>query len=181
MFTRIHAGLALCAALWAVPAVADDGHNHDAAPAAAAGPALPRFAAAAGRFELVGIVNARQLTVYLDRFDDNSPVEGASIELEVGGAPVSLEEHAEGEFEGTLAHELESGTTQVRATITVGSEVRTVGAELDVHEESPQQAASPIGWQRYAAWTALAALLALCAAWVGRRAGMQRARLGGAA
>ena len=35
--------------------------------------------------ELVGVLDARTVTLYLDRFADNAPVEGAQLELELGG------------------------------------------------------------------------------------------------
>lgn len=183
MFTRFLAGPALCAALLLAPAVAfaDDGHNHDAAPAASTGPALPRFSAASELFELVGVVNGKELKVYLDRFSDNSPVKGAKIELQVGGAPVALEEHGEGEFEGTLAQPLAPGVTPVTATIAADNDTDILGGELDVHEEEHAAATGASRWRGALGWTAAAAVLLLVLAWLGRRSHARRARLGGAA
>lgn len=61
------AGL-LLGALWmaTIPAQAGEGHDHGEAPAAAAGSALPRFSAGSELFELVGVLNGKQLTLYLD-------------------------------------------------------------------------------------------------------------------
>ena len=179
MFTRILAGLALYAALLFVPVVADDGHNHDAAPAAAAGAALPRFSATSDLFELVGVVSGKRLTVHLDRFADNAPVKGARIDLEVGGTSVALEEHAEGEFEGTLAQALKPGMTPVTATVAAGNEIDILAGELDVHEEDHSGSAAAIDWRRYAGWAAAAILLLSALIWFRRRS--RRAQLGGAA
>ena len=181
MCTRLFAGLALHAALLFVPAVADDGHNHDAAPAAATGPALPRFSATSELFELVGVVNGKQLTVYLDRFADNSPVKGARIDLEVGGAAVALKEHDEGEFEGTLAQELKPGVASVTATVAAGNETDILAGELDVHEEEHSRAAAAIDWRRNGGWAAAAVILLSALVWFRRRAYARRAALGGAA
>ena len=180
MFSRICVGLALHAALLLAPAVADEGHNHDAAPATASGPALPHFAATSELFELVGVVNGKQLTVYLDRFADNAPVKGARIDLEVGGTSVPLEEHGEGEFKGTLAQELKPGVTPVTATVAAGNETDLLAGELDVHEEEHSQVAAANKWRPYAGWTAAAVILVLALAWIGRRSN-ERRRLGGAA
>ena len=94
--------------------LAGDGHDHGEAPASSAGPALPRFAAASETFELVGVVNGKRLTLYLDRYADGSPVKDAKLELELGGVKVPVESHGEGEFEAMLAQELKPGSLQCR-------------------------------------------------------------------
>ena len=79
------AALALPTAAWA-----HEGHGSEpvagprAETGAAAGTAGPRFAAASDQFELVGALDGRRLTLWLDRFADNTPLAGARIELEVG-------------------------------------------------------------------------------------------------
>ena len=79
--------------------LAGDGHDHGEAPATTAGPALPRFTAVSELFELVGVVNGKNVTVYLDHFADNSPVKDAKVDLELDGKAVALAPHADGEFE----------------------------------------------------------------------------------
>ena len=76
------------------PAWAGEGHDHGDAAPAAVGQALPRFSAVSETFELVGVLNGKQITLYLDRFADNSPVRGAQIELEIGGAKFKAEKQA---------------------------------------------------------------------------------------
>lgn len=169
------------AALLSLPARADDGHNHDAAPSAPTGPALPRFAAVSDLFELVGIVDGKRLTVYLDRFADNQPVPGATVELDLGSTPVALQEHAPGEFEGTLADALAPGVTPVTATIVAGTESDLLAGEIDVHETAH---AEPTGTAlRWWPWMAAAALLALAGTVWARRRSTARStiRMGGAA
>ena len=63
----------------------DHGHDHGGSTPAATGPGLPRFAAVSELFELVGVLNGKQITLYLDRAADNSPVTEARIEIEIGG------------------------------------------------------------------------------------------------
>jgi hypothetical protein len=170
-------------ALWvsiAGPAWAADEHGHDHdAPAAATGPALPRFSAVSESFELVGVVNGKQLAIYLDRFEDNSPVPDAKLELEVGGKKVPVSVHAPGEYEATLPEELKPGVTPVTVSLQVKGESDLLAGEFDIHEDE-HAAAEDGGWKKYVAWGA-AALLALAAAtFMVRRRGSRRV-VGGAA
>lgn len=161
------------------PAGAGEGHSHDA-PAAAAGPALPRFAAVSDSFELVGVVNGKQLAIYLDRFHDNSPVEGAKLDLEVGGKKVAVAPHAPGEYEATLPEELKPGTTPVTISLEVKGETDLLAGEIDIHEDE-HAAADGAGWLRYLGWAA-GALIVLAAAGAAARKLKPRRRLfGGAA
>jgi len=170
------------AALTSLPARADDGHNHDAAPSAPTGPALPRFVATSELFELVGVVNGKQLTVYLDRFDSNAPVKGAKVELDIGGAKVALKEHEPGEFEGALANEAKPGVTAVTATVVAGNDTDLLAGELDVHEEAHAEAAHAHGWREYASWGVGAAVAIGALAWaLRRRLATRHAPVGGAA
>ncbi len=181
MPTRITAGLLLSMALCiSATALADDGHDHGASSAAPAASALPRFAASSDLFELVGVVNGKQITVYLDRFDDNSPVKGATVELEVGGTKVALKEHAEGEFEGQLAQELQPGVTPVTATVVAGNDTDLLAADIDVHAAQPSTAAATRSWKMLAGGGALGVAALGVLTWAGRRLRAGR-RAGGAA
>src|SRR5262249_5794541 len=126
-------------------AQAGDGHDHGDAPTAAAGPALPRFAAVSESFELVGIVDGKQLVVYLDRFADNAPVQGATIELELGGAKLALAEHEPGQYEGALPGAPKPGLTPVTATVVAGNESDLLAGELDLHDDAHAEPAKARG------------------------------------
>lgn len=155
-------------ALPVMPAVAGEGHDHGDAPAAVAGPALPRFSAGTDLFEVVGIVDARHLRVYLDRADTNAPVKGATLDLEFGGAKVALKEVADGEFEGELAQPVAIGVTPVVATITAGADSDIVAADLDVHDDAHADEAHAHTSRWWIA--AAAAVIAVIAAVMGARA-----------
>lgn len=181
MFYPSFVGIVLCAAfLLSPPALADDGHDHGAAPAGPVTAALPRFSASSELFELVGVLDARKFTVYLDRYEDNVPVKGAQIELDVGGAKVPLHEIIEGEFEGTLPDGLPEGVTAVTATIVAGGDSDLLAGELDIHADVHEDAVPTRGLRAYLGWGIglLAALAAL--AFMLRRTGAAR-RAGGAA
>lgn len=77
--------LLLCGWLSAMPSSAHEGHEHGettAAPQLAI--AIPRAEAQSELFELVTSLQRDQMTLFLDRFADNSPVDNARIEIESG-------------------------------------------------------------------------------------------------
>jgi hypothetical protein len=59
-----------------------DGHTHAAPAAVAVVPTGPRLATASAEFELVGVLEGKTLTLYLDRYASNAPVLKARVEVE---------------------------------------------------------------------------------------------------
>lgn len=171
------------AALWLAPAHAGPGHDHGPEPAPASGPALPRFAAESELFELVGVLDGRRLTLWLDRAADNAPVTDATIELEVAGAPLKLQRHDD-VFEAELAAQPAPGSMlPVTATVTVGAEVDLLAADLAL---PAVDAAAATGGRwvglRGAAVAVAGALLLAALLWALRRAvTRRRAVVGGGA
>jgi len=159
------AALLLASATWAGP-----GHDHGDAAPAAGGQALPRFSAVSETFELVGVLSGKQITLYLDRFADNSPVRGAQIELEIGGAKFNAEKLGDDEYEVVLPEAPKPGVLPVTATVTAGNEADLLAGELDIHEAAhTEEAAHAHSWTEYAGWAvAIIAVLALLG-WGGRR------------
>ncbi len=150
------AALLLASATWAGP-----GHDHGDAAPATVGQALPRFSAVSETFELVGVLSGKQITLYLDRFADNSPVRGAQIELEIGGAKFKADKLGDDEYEVVLPEAPKPGVLPVTATVTAGNEADLLAGELDIHEEAhADEAAHTHSWAEVAAWAAagLAAL-----------------------
>jgi hypothetical protein len=177
------AALLVAATFLVSPAWAGEGHDHGDAAPAAVGQALPRFAAVSEIFELVGVLSGKQITLYLDRFGDNSPVRDAQIELEIGGAKFKAEKQGEDEYEVVLPEAPKEGVLPITATVTTGKEVDLLAGELDIHEAAhADEAAHTHSWTEYAGWGAggLAALALL--AWGSRRVmGARSVRAGGAA
>jgi hypothetical protein len=171
------------AGLCAAPTLrADAGHDHGDAASKVSSPGLPRFTAASDLFELVGVLNGRQLTLYLDRSADNSPVQGAKLELEIGGAGIDTRARADGELEATLPQPLKPGVTLVTATVVAGAQTDLLAGEFTIPDELRAEAPPARRWQQVAGWTAAGLLLFTALAWAGRRAGGRRAaRVGGAA
>lgn len=182
-FVRATASAALFLLAGNAARAADDhGHEHGNAPATAGAAALPRFAAVSETFELVGVLSGKQLTIYLDRFADNSPVKDARLELEIDGTKMKAEPHGEGEFEVMLAEAPKPGVLSVAATVVSGKDSDLLAGELDILDAAHVDAAAQgPKWQRVVS-SAFAGLLALgLLAWGSRRVmAARRKRFGGA-
>jgi hypothetical protein len=179
------AALSIAAAvLMPSAAEAGPGHDHDHGDAApiATGTALPRFAATSELFELVGVLDCRRVTLYLDRTTDNSPVTGAQIELEIAG--VKLQPAARDDlYEVELAAAPKPGVLPVTATVTSGQDIDLLAGELDIPDDGHHAEAAHVhGWQAYAGWGAGAVAALVVFVLVGRRvAAGRQARTGAAA
>lgn len=160
-------------------ALAGPGHDHGDTLAPAIGLALPRFAAESEDFELVGIVDGQQVTLYLDRFADGSPVTDARIELDLDGRQLIAAAGSDGEFTATLPDALPPGLIPVTATIFAGDQSDLLAGELDIHQDVHADAAPAASPITIAAWAgaALAVLTLAWTAWRRQRPG----RNGGAA
>jgi hypothetical protein len=137
----------------------DHGHDHDVAPALST-PALPRFAASSADFELVGVLDGRALTLYLDRYADNTPVLDAEIELDLGGTRLKAVAHDD-HYEVTLPAVPEPGMLPLIAAISTAETADVLIGELDLHAHAEEAAAVPAGSRlpALAGWI-VAALLA---------------------
>ena len=178
--------LALWLSIGSAPARAAGGHDHGDTPVAATGKALPRFAATSELFELVGVIDGRQLTLFLDHSADNAPVKDARLELEIAGQKIALTARADGEFEATLAQALPVGVTFVTATVSTPKDSDLLAGEIDLHEAPNAQAGAEAETHAHsrleqAGW-ALGGLVAVSLlAWIGRRLITRRQAAAGSA
>ena len=156
---------------------AADEHGHGVKGESTAA-AFPRFAATSEMFELVGVLEGRSLTLYLDRAADNSPVKDAQLQLEVGGARVEVAPHGEGEFKATLAQPLKAGLIPVTATVIAGADTDLLAGELELQAIEKAGAAHVHSRTEYAAWIATAIAGIALLVWSARRALRIRQRRG---
>lgn len=180
--TPLLAAISVIAAL-VLPSLAraGDGHDHGDAAPAPSGPALPRFAATSDLFELVGVLNGKQITLYLDRTADNSPVTDAQIELDIAGAKLKVEKH-EDAYEAVLAAEPKPGVLPITATVTAGKDVDLLAGELDLHEEAHASEPTQVhSWKEYAGWGAGAVAVLVVLSLIARRVATARQRRAGVA
>lgn len=142
--------------LIAAPTVAQAGPGHDHAhdaPAAPAAPALPRAVASSDLFELVAVLDGRQLTVFIDRAATNEPVAGAKLELELAGQKLQAEavdpaqaDAAGGDFTLTLPATLKPGVHPLTATVTAGADIDLLAGQFDIPEATQGHAHAHGGW-----------------------------------
>ncbi len=117
------------------PAHAGEGHDHgDAAPAAAAGVGSPRIASHSDLFEVVGIVDKGEMTLYLDRHASNEPVIGAKIEVEAGAAKGIATAQADGTYRFKHALLAQPGTLAVSFTVVAGQETDLLAGDLKIED-----------------------------------------------
>ena len=133
----------------ALPAlgVAHEGHDDEPAAAASTAATMPapgdaRFAAVSDQFELVGVLDGRTVTLYLDRFADNTPVIGARLEVELG-ADAHLAQVAGDAYVVRLPAPPAAGTIPVTATVTAGEATDLLAADLVVPGGAPAAHAAP--------------------------------------
>lgn len=155
-------------AAWAGPG---DDHG-DAAPTASSS-AAPRVSSHSDLFELVGVVENKELKIYLDRYASNEPVTDAKIEVDLGTAKGSAVSQPDGSY--SFKHELldQPGTLPVSFTVVAGKDTDLLGGDLvitDPHAGDEHLDANR-PWLRWAAYTGAALLLAAlaAAAWRNRR------------
>lgn len=151
--------LALCLGL-ASPSQADDGHGHGEAPSGAGQAASPRVEAHSDLFELVGVVDKGQMTVYLDRFGTNEPVAGAKIEFESGAVKGVAQAQPDGTYLAKLETPLKHGDHPFSFTVTAGSDTDLLAGDLRIEDEHPHEEAAARPWARWAAFAAGAAAIA---------------------
>ncbi|WP_304304310.1 hypothetical protein [Pseudacidovorax intermedius] len=161
--------LALAAAVFLPTALADEGHSHDAAPAAPAAAALPRFALESEAFELVGVRQGQELTLYLDRHADNQPLNDARIELQIGGKNLVAEPHGEGTYEVELDEATAEATGELPlvARLSVGDARDELRGDwhIEAADGHGHDADATPAWRRLLPWAAAAlAALVLAAA-----------------
>ena len=134
-------------------------------------------------FELVGVLDGKQVTLYLDRFADNAPVRGAQIELEIAGAKFKAEAHGDDAYEVVLKEVPKPGVLPITATVTAGAEVDLLAGELDLHEAAhTDEPAHEHSWKEFAGWAAGGlAVLAVLVFGVRRLMAVRHVRAGGAA
>ena len=182
-FSLAALGLAAVLLSHTLPAIAGPGHDHGDAAPAATGTALPRFAAVSEIFELVGVLDGKQITLYLDRFADNAPVRGAQIELEIAGTKFNAVAHGDDAYEVVLKEAPQPGVLPITATVTAGAEVDLLAGELDLHEAAhSDEPPHEHSWKEFAWWAAGGVAVLAVLVLGGRRlmAGRQ-VRAGGAA
>ena len=159
---------------FSLPVFADEGHDHGDEPAAGEGSASPRFEAHSDIFELVGIVENGQLTVYLDRYATNEPVVNAKVEFESGETKGVAAPQPDGTYLIKLDALSKPGQVPFSFTVTAGNATDLLAGELAIADTHAHEEEQVNFWQRWAGLIAAAvaalALLSIAALAMRRRA-----------
>lgn len=170
---RAIATIVVATGLSAGLAVAHEGHD-DAPQAGQAAHAAPRIDAHSDLFELVGIVEHGAMTLYLDRYADNSPVKDARIEIDSGKEKSVATANADGTYTFKSALFGKLVPTSLTFTITAGADSDLLAADLALPQAGAAQShavAGSVSWFVWAAGVAAAITLVLAALVVLRKRG----------
>ncbi len=170
----------LSAFVWATPSWAGEGHGHGETPAATAGAGSPRVSSSSDLFELVGIVQGKEMVIYLDRFATNTPVTDAKIEVDMGSVKGTAEAQDDGTYHFSNPALGVPGTKPISFTVTAGADSDLLAGDLAVgdaahDDEAPANKRTWLRWVAYAV-AAVVALLVLLGAFkaFGRRKNLHR-------
>ena len=142
--SRIASCALIAGLLQAGSAQAHEGHDHGAPPPAAAAHLAPRAEAASADFELVAVLRGGELRIYLDRFADNAPVEGATVELDTPAGTQTAAAAEPGTYVAPAASLADPGAHDLAVTVTVGGAVDLLATTLIVPQpEAPARAPDP--------------------------------------
>ena len=112
-------------------ASAHEGHAHGDAPPPPDVQTAPRATAASPLFELVAVAGEGDLTIFLDRFDTNAPVEGATIEVETPSGPVTATSDAD-VYRLDASWLAEPGDYELLFTVTAGDDIDFLTGTLKI-------------------------------------------------
>lgn len=122
--------------------------------------ATPRMSSATEQFELVGVLDGKVLTLYLDQFASNTPVAKARIEVESGAWKAMATEVAPAVYAVSADLLAQPGRHAVTFTVQAGEAVDLMDASLDI--APPEAATSDVAQARpWRGWALTAGALAL--------------------
>ena len=109
------------------------GHPHGEEAPPGAVQTAPRATAASPLFELVAVANGTGLLIYLDRFETNAPVIGATVDVETPTGPASAVQDGEVYLLKT-PWAAKPGTYELLFTIAAGTDIDFLTATLTIPE-----------------------------------------------
>ena len=167
--------------------LAHEGHDHEEAEVAA--PGIPGGGArsvtelSSESFEALIESHGDHLDIWLDRYETNEPVAGATLTLTLGeGAELTPAEESPGQYTVDIAPLAPGNTVPVTLVVSVGDESDLLGGTLEMAAAVEAPLGSQLGGWISASWRwALGlAVLALAAAFVRHRRRAGGARFGNA-
>ena len=118
----------------------------------------PRTSAQSDEFELVAVLAAGKLTLYLDRYADNAPVPDAEVEIESGAFKAIAAQIAPGVYSVPGQAFAQPGKHPLTISVQAGDAADLLTATLDLALPAAGIEHAH-GWGEWAAWSAAGALL----------------------
>ena len=128
--------------------VAHEGEDHEPASKPADVRISPRFEVTSEQVEIVGVLADKNLVIYLDRADDNSPIENAKIEIEGAGFKGVASAFGDGIYQLPVKS-IQAGKYPLTITLEAGEISDLLSAELEV--AAVEQAIAPTN-QTFSHW-----------------------------
>ncbi len=153
----------LIACFLGAAAQAHEGHDHgDEAKPVVSASIAPRFEARSDLFELVGILNGKELWLYLDKAESNEPVERAAIEIESGSFKGKAVASQNDTFKLMAPSLAQPGQHALTITVEAGdeSDLLTTTFEMKAADSPDAKKALAGNWLVYAGVAIALALLA---------------------
>ncbi len=138
-FGKIFVLALLAVSLPLFPARAHEGHDHGAPPTPVSGSIAPRFETSSEQFEMVGVLREGKLTLHLDRFLGNVPVEGAEIDIDTPGGTIKANALGGGLYRVDSPFATKPGKYDLIATVSVGGEIDVLTGALVVPVDDPSK------------------------------------------
>lgn len=136
-----------------------DGHSHgEAAKPAMTVDVAPRTSAQSDEFELVAVLAAGKLTLYLDRYADNAPVPDAEVEIESGAFKAVAAQIAPGVYSVPGQAFAQPGRHPLTISVQAGDAADLLTATLDLALPAAGVEHAH-GWGEWTVWGASGALL----------------------
>jgi hypothetical protein len=127
-----HALTGLLSLIIVSAAAAHEGHDHGAPPPPVTTTIAPRAEASSAEFEAVIVKAASGVTIYLDRFQSNEPVPGASIEVNAPDGAFQAEDMGEGVYSVEAPQLALPGTHDLALIVTAGDLMDILTATLEI-------------------------------------------------
>ncbi len=144
------------------------GEDHGAPAPALNQSVAPRASASTGEFEVVAVLEGRQLVIHVDRFASNEPVENAKVEVDSTPMGGRAREAAPGTYVLDIAADLAPDRHALTFSIEDGDNSDLLSATLDTSLPAVSVTQAPF-WSEWAAWAVAALLLAGGALFAARR------------
>lgn len=123
---------------------AHEGHDHGAEPPAAPATVAPRGEARSERFEVVTVAQGKTLTIYLDNYKTNAPVDQAEIEVETPSGPAPAKALGNGVYSLEAPFLEKGGHIDLIITVAAGGDPDILPVAIDIPAPNANAASGAI-------------------------------------